>query len=264
VTRVHLVSFADGGAGYLAGRDLLIQTAREAGWFESITAYDLNRLAHESPVWFAKHQGFIKANRRGFGYWIWKPEVIRLKLHQVPPDDLVLYLDAGCQINPKGISRFNRYIELAKRSGMLCFYLNGSNYTIGQWTKANLLRHFEIKLGDPILSMPQVEAGVSFYKHSKSTLNLVKLWSDILCLENHHFVDDSPSRAVESQQFIEHRHDQSVFSLIHYMYRWGTSIRNENYFPIYWKNNIHPKNFPIAATRYINPNRTNLLALKPT
>jgi hypothetical protein len=167
LTKVHLITFADGGAGYVAGRDLLIRTGLEAGWFESITAYDENRLEQESPIWYGEHQNFIKANRRGFGYWIWKPEVIRLRLLEIPADDLVLYLDAGCQIRPNGITRFNQYVELAKRFGMFCFYLNGSHYTIGQWTKADLLRKFGIQQGDPILSMPQVEPGVCFFIKKK-------------------------------------------------------------------------------------------------
>jgi hypothetical protein len=264
VARIHLITFADGGAGYLAGRDLLIRTATEAGWFESITAYDESRLAQESPAWYAKHRDFIKANRRGFGYWIWKPEVIRLKLHEIQSDDLVLYLDAGCQINPKGITRFKRYIELTKLFGMFCFYLNGANYTIGQWTKADLLRYFAIQSNDPILSMPQVEAGISFYKNTKTTIKSIRLWSETMTFEDYHLVNDSPSRAAEGIEFIEHRHDQSVFSLIHYIHRWGKSIKNENYFPIHWNLNAHPDVFPIAATRFIKPERTNLSVLKPT
>ena len=233
MTKIHLITFADGGEGYLAGRDLLIRTATEAGWFESITAYDENRLAEESPTWYAKHRNFIKTNRRGFGYWIWKPEIIQLKLREIGPDDLVLYLDAGCQINPKGIKRFKRYIELAKLFGMFCFYLNGPNYTIGQWTKADLLSYFEIHLNDIILSMPQVEAGVGFYKNTKTTLKSIQFWSETMTFEDYHLVNDSPSRATEAREFIEHRHDQSVFSLIHYTQRWSKSIRNENYFPLH-------------------------------
>lgn len=261
MTRVHLITFADGGAGYLTGRDLLIRTATEARWFESITAYDENRLAQESPDWYEEHRAFIKSNRRGFGYWIWKPEIIRLKLSEVSADDVVLYLDAGCQINSKGITRFKKYIELTNLFGMFCFYLNGPNYTIGQWTKADLLRYFDIQFDDPILAMPQVEAGVSFYKNTKTTIKSVQLWSETMTCKDYHFVNDNPSHATEGRAFIEHRHDQSVFSLIHYIHRWGKSIRNENYFPFHWRNNEHPEIYPIAATRYVNPNRTNLLGI---
>ena len=259
--KVHLVTFADGGLGYLKGRDLLIKTAKESGWFETISSYDERRLAEDFPQWYNQHSHFIKTNRRGFGYWIWKPKIISSTLSKIPTGDIVLYLDAGCQVNAEGKARFGLYIDLAYRFEMLCFYLHGTNYTVGRWTKTDLLEHFSVKQDDPLLSLPQIESGICFYRNTTTNILHLRTWSETIESYDYHFVDDTESRKPEQKYFIEHRHDQAALTILHYKYRWGKSIRNENYFPIHWKHNLHPKVFPIAATRFINSNRTNLLAL---
>jgi hypothetical protein len=261
MSRVHLITFADGGQGYLAGRDLLVHTAKESGWFDSITTYDQKRLTLETPTWHETHKAFINSNKRGFGYWIWKPHVIAQRLSQLPDDDVLLYLDAGCQINKKGEKRFSVYLDLTANFDMLCFYLHGPNYTIKQWTKGDLLTYFEINPSDPILELPQIESGICFYKKSSITAHFLKMWSTIIESNQYKYVNDEPSIITNSKHFLEHRHDQATLTLLHYRYRWGKSIRNENYFPNHWNRLEHPNAYPIAATRFVNEKRTNLMKI---
>lgn len=262
MTAVHLVTFADGGPGYVQGRNLLVDTAQASQWFKTIKAYDLATLALESPTWFETHRKFITNNRRGLGYWIWKPEVIRIRLSQIGSHDVLLYLDAGCQINPYGKRRFEHYVRLCQDYGMLCFFLNGPNYTIGQWTKVDLLNRFNIAQNDPLLTLPQVEAGVSFYMATTKTHLSLSSW-ELLASENgYSMLSDSPSIDKESDQFIEHRHDQAIFTLLHYLDNWGKSIKNENYHPLCWSEGTTPKAYPILATRFINEDRPSVAKLR--
>jgi len=262
MTAVHLVTFADGGPGYLQARDLLIDTAQASQWFKTIKAYDLATLALESPSWFETHRQFIASNRRGLGYWIWKPEVIRLRLAQISSNDVLLYLDAGCQINPYGECRFEYYVKLCQDYEMLCFFLNGPNYTIGQWTKADLLNKFNIAENDSLLRLPQVEAGVSFYMATPHNHASLLRWEALASENGYSLLSDMPSNINESRYFLEHRHDQAIFSLLHYLDSWGKSIKNENYHPSKWSVGITPKAYPILATRFINENRPCITKLR--
>jgi hypothetical protein len=141
---------------------------------------------------------------------------------------------------------------------MLCFYLNGPNYRIGQWTKGDLLKYFGVSGSDPLLELPQVESGIIFLSPTIFNLSMLDQW-ERTCLEsNYSLVNDNFSFATNNQDFIEHRHDMAIFTLMHYRSGWGKSIRNENYFPESWQRGVHPKSFPICASRGINDSRISI------
>src|ERR1035437_10409977 len=51
-------------------------------------------------------------NQRGFGYWIWKPILIKKTLLDIDYNDIIVYADAGCTINSNAVSRFQEYVDL--------------------------------------------------------------------------------------------------------------------------------------------------------
>jgi len=56
------------------------------------------------------------------------------------------------------------------------------------------------------------EAGALLFLLCDETRNLVNEWYDVAC--DYHYIDDTPSISRNLTNFIEHRHDQSVFSLL--------------------------------------------------
>ena len=52
------------------------------------------------------------------------------------------------------------------------------------------------------------------------TISIVKRWYEIGC--NYHMIDDSESYMKNDSTFTEHRHDQSIFSILRHIY--GTDI----------------------------------------
>ena len=62
-----------------------------------------------------------------------------------------------------------------------------------------------------IFNSEQIMSGIIFFKKNKFSLNLLSNWEKILKKNN--LIDDSKS-CFKSQKFVEHRHDQSAFSLI--------------------------------------------------
>ena len=51
--------------------------------------------------------------RRGFGYWRWKSHLVDKVLSTLTDGDILVYADAGCDFNAKGLPRLMQYIDMA-------------------------------------------------------------------------------------------------------------------------------------------------------
>ena len=88
--KVDLVSFADGA--YTNRKSGFLKEATEMKLFRSIDIFDRHSL---EPEYFKKHAQFMLSRKRGFGYWIWKSQVVRQKLATMNENDVLVYLDVG-------------------------------------------------------------------------------------------------------------------------------------------------------------------------
>ena len=79
------------------------------------------------------------------------------------------------------------------------------------WNKQDLLIHLNIT--EPKhLNSNQRQAGAVLYYVCDRTREVVNMWYNTCC--DYHLIDDTPSIVANSRDFREHRHDQSVFSLL--------------------------------------------------
>ena len=94
---------------------------------------------------FRKKYSDVLTQSRGGGYWIWKYHLIQKLLKKMQQNEILIYIDAGCHLNPKGKDRFNQYIEMLKKSdyGMLSFQMH--NQIEKWWTVKQIFDHFEIE-----------------------------------------------------------------------------------------------------------------------
>ena len=100
------------------------------------------------------------------------------------------------------------------------------------------------------MNSPQIEAGIIFLKNTPQIRKFILEWLNISTANNYVYIDDNVE--IESTDFLEHRHDQSIFSLLVYLSNIGYIIRNENYLPDMWSKNLHPRQAPIAAFRNLS------------
>ena len=149
---------------------------------------------------------------RGFGYWIWKPQVILQSLRMMDKGDVLLYADAGCVLNNLGKKKFNEYINILmnSNSGFLVF---GSKLKERQYTKSDLFEYFSVLDKPEITCSGQIQATTFMLRKDEFTESVVNQWLDIM-LKNHQLIDDTKSKLENSFDFVEHRHDQSVFSIL--------------------------------------------------
>ncbi len=186
------------------------------------------------------------ANKRGFGYWLWKPYILLKALESLEPAEQgVLYIDAGCSINlesPAARKRFRDYIENSNKSGGFFFELRGES-THKAFTKKGVLDALGAHdLEDKNL----VAATVFFLSNSPEALRFLRNWAELMTMNEYGHLTDPEQDKPQESDFIAHRHDQSLMSIA--LLDFGFEIvPDETYFAPNWR--IDGEGYPIWATR---------------
>lgn len=196
--------------------DVLERIQRQAtaiGFFDEVKTYTEMSLDSDFRH---KYKNQLSKSVRGFGYWCWKSHLIQKELSRLPEGSHLYYCDAGCHINPRGIARLQEYDEILASSptGIVAFEID---YLERQWTKGDIFSHFGIKERDDIVNSNQIQATIILIRKCKKAVDFVnewvKTWED-----NFSLIDDTPSQSPNFADFIENRHDQSIFSVLGKLY----------------------------------------------
>ena len=239
-TKINFMSF--GNSIYYNSLNRIKDEALSFGIFNNIYIYNDKDLETYEDFWH-KHKDFILNNSRGYGYWIWKSYLTLKTLELMNDNDILIYADTGCTLNKYGINRLYEYIEIVKNSkyGILSFQLP---FLEKIYTKMDIFEYMSLN-NDEYLNSKQLVGGIFILRKCKNTINLINETYNIIS-NNYNLIDDSKSKLNNYIDFIENRHDQSVFSLIRKKY--GTEILNdETYFSDMSHENINK--YPILATR---------------
>ena len=86
---------------------------------------------------------------------------------------------------------------------------NSSEY---KFNKMDLIHKLNMNNNVEELEMRQIQSGFIFLEVSQQFKNIIKEWYELAC--NYHYINDNPSIIPNNSNFIEHRHDQSIFSLL--------------------------------------------------
>jgi hypothetical protein len=214
MNRIGLITFGDGSRNWINARNRLMRQAIKSGYFHNVEGHSLQDLTDDLT---AGDTQFIDRNQKEFGFCLFKPHSIRKYLSDNPEIDLVVYLDAGSEINERKESKevFEKYVEEVKNSGYLGFQLDNPEKI---WTKSDLFKLLNTSLEDQ--NSGQIAGGHLLFTR-EFALNHCHNWLDIMRRDNYHFLDNSPSIQPESDDFISHRYDQSISSLL--LKKEGTS-----------------------------------------
>jgi hypothetical protein len=204
---IGVVTFAGGAPRwYLAGFRLLSQCRKSERDIQAelFTPRKLRKSLDPSI------KSFMKANPKGYGYWVWKPFVVTQFLKSNPKIKYVLFLDAGCElkINSKSIQNWDRYLEFLENVDCLTF----DNGQIEQnWTKRELIDF--LKPSSAQVESNQLAAGVFFMKR-EFALDFCEKWLALMRENDFFFITDELDTKIQIESFRENRYDQSVFSLL--------------------------------------------------
>lgn len=207
---VSFISY--GNDKFQSAKDRIKQQAVEMGVFNgNIRIYGPDDLSAE----FKATVGPTLDEPRGGGYWLWKPYIINDMLNQLKEDDILLYVDAGCVLQPAGVPRLKEYIDMiSKGSGksVLAMRLEFPEY---QWTSANIFDHFDIQPQNERAKSTQILTGTSMYRKCNESMALVSAWLKMAMEHPELFTDKhNQEKQAKREGFIQNRHDQSIFSIL--------------------------------------------------
>jgi len=202
----HFITFGAGGQHYIEAGNRLCNQATNINVFDTIKLYTDEYLKQDETFW-SRHSNFIMNNSRGYGYWLWKPYIIKTTMDKLKDGDILLYLDCGCEINKNKRNNMLMYFDIIKNEHIITSFTCIEKY----WNKMDLVLYLDAN-SDTYLNTSQRQAGAILLYVCDKTRSLINKWYDTAC--NYNLIDDSPSVAGNINGFNEHRHDQAIFSLL--------------------------------------------------
>lgn len=229
-TRAHLITFADNCCWKSSKK--CCSTGMKTGRFDSCVIHDLSSLDEK----FKKQYAHILEQKRGRGYWIWKPYIILKTLldDKVKFGDIVMYSDAGRYFIGDPIEYFNILWRAPNRTlyekydfyrkvydsmieqDFFAFALFG--YSERHWTKVDTL---EIIAGAKSKEWKEyfwrtAPASASFFIVKKTTKSIAFVSQWLTYCGDSRLVTDEKEQLTRKNhpEFIENRHDQSILSVL--------------------------------------------------
>lgn len=219
MTRLYLCSFASPDLKKSVIR--FKSQSDKINLYDGIKVYGWKDLSQNKKNQIKK---FIKGKKkRLFGYGCWKPEIILNNLEKIPKDSILQYSDIGCHLNLNGQKKLEIYKNIASDKGVLAFQYFHPNFFLdkklryqiyyeNEFTKKDLLEYFGVTNNLEILNSEQIWSGTMFFKNDEKTIIFLKKWLEVCNISS--LIDDSPSLEKNQIEFVQHRHDQSAFSIL--------------------------------------------------
>ena len=190
---------------FVAARDLNSVTGMLVGGFDKVIEYSPEDL----DATFRQRNAPILNQARGGGYWLWKPYLIRKTLNAMHADDFLFYSDvSGCftgSVAP--------LIDVMRQTDedVIAFKLRRQPERM--WTKRDafvLMDCDTARYTDTV----QVEAGFSLWRKTPASVALAGEW--LRYAQDERIISDMSNRCGRDNypEFREHRHDQSIWSLL--------------------------------------------------
>lgn len=200
--RIVVCTFAT--EAFAGSAEVLRHTALHAGGADEVIVY---READVAP-WFEQYPELLRGETRGYGWWSWKPWCILETLRRrAAPGDVVVYADAAMAFEAPLAAHAS-----AVRHALL-FRLGGwraHDYRNRAWTKRDAFAMMGCA-DDEHRDGVQLNAALQVYRRTPQALAFLERYLD-WCARRE-VIDDA--RVLENYAgFVDHRHDQSILSLL--------------------------------------------------
>lgn len=196
---IILLTYAD--ENYSRQQEKLVERALE---LDTVDFYITMNRSDIIKTDFYQQNKTLLDEPRGSGYWVWKSYLILEALKTMEPDDILVYLDSGDWISRS----FRTFVQRTMRTKDIL--LTEGGYPNIEYTKYDVFKEMGC-LDKKFTWATQVEAGIIVCKNTPATVKIFTEWLN-WCLKPG-IVDDSPSEE-RFIDFVDHRHDQSVLSLL--------------------------------------------------
>jgi len=160
---------------------------------------------------FSNKNASILSLRRGGGYWLWKSYIINETLKKINDNDIVLYLDSKYYF----LEDFKElYEEYLKDKDILAFKNKPNEHfnCMKYYCKMDVVLKYDMYDKIFIDDVQDFWAGCIFIKKTINTVKVIQEWLDMCCV--YEDITDSPSKIQNDSCFRDHRHDQSLLSIV--------------------------------------------------
>lgn len=180
------------------------ETGRVVAGFDRVLAYGPADIDTD----FASKNHGILSQKRGNGYWLWKPHFIVRTLESLETGDWLFYCDSGAHF----VAPIDPLIEVSRRDGqdVIPFELP---FCERHWTKRDAFVRLDCDRPEFCESRQRL-ASFHLWRCSPVALRLAREWLELA--QDERLVTDLPNQCdlPNHPGYQEHRHDQSIFSLL--------------------------------------------------
>ena len=168
---------------------------------------------NDIDIEFKLKNNHILTLERGGGYWLWKPYIINEVMNQINHGDIIYYLDSKYYF----IEPFKKLLYKLRLNDIIVWKNkpNEQVWYMKNWCKMDVILKYNMY--DTVFHKNAEDcwAGSIIIRKTTKTSQYIKEWLYMCSYEN---ITDSPSISTNSEFFSEHRHDQSLLSIIIHKY----------------------------------------------
>ena len=205
----YLINYAD--LAFYESRKQNSLSGIEMG-FDAVIQY---RKEHIDEEFLTKNE-LILSQKRGAGYWLWKPYFIAKTLREAQEGDIVFYSDAGSQfINPEPLDLIIKKLK-QEEFNLFAFEMAG-HHKEHQYCRKNAAHKIlgaaaESEFAQGIYNSDQRMASFVVVKKTDYSLEVINKWLELG--SDPQTIMDAEPQENEFQGFIDHRHDQAIWSIL--------------------------------------------------
>jgi len=155
---------------------------------------------------------------RGGGYWLWKPYIINYIINRVNDNDIIFYCDSK-YLFIDDISKLYEDFFKNKNNNILVWKNkpNDDIYFMKNWCKMDVILKYNMYDKIFIEKCEDSWAGAMVIKKTDETVKYIREWLDMCCVYEN--ITDTSSNKENHKEFKEHRHDQSLLSIVLHKYK---------------------------------------------
>lgn len=230
----YFLSF--GNQRFIKSRERIKQEATKTNLFDEVII-ETENICEEQPFKTICDKIDKKwGTGRGFYWYMWKPYIIYKTLSKLKDDDILFYNDSGMQIFPERpdvLGKFKKLFDLVSdnekcQTGVCTFITTGQPKDRFEYMYniVPVFKHFNVENDESITHTQQCQAGIIIIKKCDESQRIIKEWFETALENPELFIADirvlSKYTGVKQMNgFRDHRHDQSVWSVI-------SKLRNVN------------------------------------
>jgi hypothetical protein len=210
------------------------ETGRDIGGFDEVISYSPKDIDSN----FYNKNIEILSQKRGAGYWLWKPYFILKTLTSMQDDDYLFYCDSGAHF----IQSIDPLIKLSQEinQDIICFNVE---HIQKDWTKRDAFILMDCDK-PKFLETKQILAGFILVKKSKFSIDFFNEFLEYA--QDPRILTDLDNQLGQHNYatFKEHRHDQSLFSLLckkHNLKTFRDPSQYGNDFKEYYPTSTYPQ-----------------------